>query len=44
MLYYCMKCRKNTKSKTPEVVKTKNRRIMVLSRRAVCKYKKSKYI
>ena len=30
MLSYCLKCRKNIESKNPEVVKTKNRRIMVL--------------
>ena len=24
MLSYCLKCRKNTRSKNPEVVKTKN--------------------
>ena len=32
MLSYCLKCRKNTESKNPEVVKTKNRRIMLLSK------------
>ena len=25
MLSYCLKCRKNTESKSPEVVKTKNK-------------------
>ena len=28
----CLKCRKNIESKTPKVVKTKNRRIMLLSK------------
>ena len=28
MLSYCLKYRKNTESKNPEVVKTKNQRIM----------------
>ena len=28
MLSYCLKCRKNTKSKTPKVVKTKNGRVV----------------
>ena len=32
MLSYCLKCRKNTESKNPEVVKTKNGRIMLLSK------------
>ena len=31
MLSYCLKCRKNTKSKNPKVVRTKNGRIMLLS-------------
>ena len=31
MLYYCLKCRKETESKNPKVVKTKNGRIMLLS-------------
>ena len=29
MLSYCCKCRKNTKSKTQKVVRTKNGRIML---------------
>ena len=31
MLSYCLKCRKNAKTKNPKVVKTKNGRIMHLS-------------
>ena len=31
MLSYCLKCRRDTQSKNPEVVKTKNGRIMLLS-------------
>ena len=42
MLSYCLKCRKNTESKNSKVVKTKNRRIMLLSKGAVCDSKKSK--
>ena len=30
MLPYCFKCRKNTESKNPKAVKTKNGRIMLL--------------
>ena len=44
MLSYCLKCRKNTESKNPKVVKTKNIRIMLLSKCAVCDSKKSKFI
>ena len=42
MLSYCFKCIKNTESKNPKVVKTKNGRIMVLSKCAVCDSNKSK--
>ena len=46
MLYCCLKCRKNTESKNPKVVKkTKNgRRRMLLLKCAVCNSKKSKFI
>ena len=36
--------RKNTESKNPKVIKTKNGRIMLLSKWAVCDSKKSKFI
>ena len=39
-----MKCRKNTESENPKVVKTKNRRILLLSKCAVCDSKKSEFI
>ena len=42
--YYCMKCRKNTESKNPKVAKTKNRRIMILSKCAGRDSKKTKFI
>ena len=44
MLLYFLKGRKNTESKNPKVVKTKNRRIMLLSKCAVCDSKKMKFI
>ena len=44
MLSYCLKCRKNTESKNPKVLKTKNGWIMLLSKCAVCDRKKSKFI
>ena len=43
MLSYCLKCRKNTESKNPKVARTKNERIMLLSKCAVI-IKKSKFI
>ena len=44
MLPYYFKCRKNPKSKNRKVVRTKNRRIMLLSKCAVRNSKKSKFI
>ena len=40
MLSYFLKGRKNTESKNPKVVTTKNRRTMLLSKCAVCDSKK----
>ena len=39
MLFYYLMCRKNTQSKNPKVVKTKNGRIMFLSKIEVCNSK-----
>ena len=44
MLSHCLKFRKNTKSKTPNVVKTKTGRTMLLSNTVVFDSKKSKFI
>ena len=44
MLSYYFKCRKNIESKNLKVVKTKNGRIMLLSKCAVCDSKKSNFI
>ena len=44
LLYYCLKFRKNTESKNPKVAKTKNGRIMLLSKCAVCDSKILKFI
>ena len=44
MLSNCLKCRKNTKRKNAKIVKTKNERIMLISKYAVCDSKKSKFI
>ena len=41
---YCLKCRKNTESKNPQVTKTKNGRIILLWKCAVCDGKISKLI
>ena len=44
MLLYYLKRRKNTESKTPKVARTKKRRVMLLSKFAVCDRNKSKLI
>ena len=44
MLFYFLKSRKNKESKNPNVVSTKNGRIMVLATRAVCNSNKSKFL
>ena len=44
MLSYCLKCRKNTQSKNPKVVKTNNGRIMLLSKRTMRDSNKSRVI
>ena len=44
MLLYCLNRQRNTESKNPKVARTKNGRIMLLSKCAVCHSKKSKFI
>ena len=44
VLYYYLRCRKNTGSTNPKVAKIMNGRIMLLTKCAVCDSKKSKFI
>ena len=44
MLPYCLKCKKKIESMNPKVIETKNGRIMLLSKCAVCGAKTSKFI
>ena len=44
MFSYCLKYRANTESKSFKVVRTKNGRIMILSKCEVCDSKKLKFI
>ena len=44
MLCYCLKSRKNTERKNPKAVRSKNGRIMLLSKCKVCDSKNSKFI
>ena len=43
MLFHYVKCRKNTESKNPKTVRTRNGRMMLLSNQ-VCNNKKLKFI
>ena len=36
MLTYCLVCKRNTENKEPKVVKTKNNRLMLSSKCAIC--------
>ena len=44
MFSYCLKFRKNTEIKNHKVLRTKNGRITLLTKYAVCKSKKSKFL
>ena len=44
MLSYYLKCRKNTEGVNPKLVRTKNRKIMLLSKCEICNSKKSKFV
>ena len=44
MLSYSLKCKKNTGSINPKVLKTTNGKAMILSTCAICDSKKSKFI
>ena len=41
---YCLKCKKYTKNMDPKVSSTRNSKLMILSKCAVCNSKKSKFI
>ena len=44
MKTHCLSCKKDTKNINSKVIKTKNNRKMMLSRRAICNNKKSTFI
>ena len=44
MLSYYLKCRKNTQSITPRVLKTRNGKTMILSKCAICGSRKLKFV
>ena len=41
---YCVSCTKNTENTNQKMVKTKNNRLMILSKCAICNNKKSRFI
>ena len=44
MLFYWLKCSRNSESKNPKFVRTRKRRIMLLSKCSVCNSKKLKFL
>ena len=44
MLTYCLECKENAKNIDAKMMKTKNGRLMISSKRAVCGRKKSEFI
>ena len=44
MLTYCLKCKKDTENVDSKMLKTKNGRNMLLSKRTVCGSKKSRFM
>ena len=44
MLSYCLKCKRNTESINPKILKTTNGKAIILSKCAICGSKKSKFI
>ena len=41
---YCLKCKKNTKNINPKISSSRNGKAMILSKRAICDSKKSRFI
>ena len=41
---YCLKCKEYTKNISPQVSSTSNGKLMILSKCAICRSKKSKFI
>ena len=44
MITYCLSCKKDIKNIDPKVIKTKNNRLMTLSKCSVCNNKKFRFI
>ena len=44
MLTHCLKCKRNTKNKDLKMLETKNGRLMLSSKCAICGSKKSRFM
>ena len=44
MKIYCIKCRKDTENIDPKMVRTKNSRLIMVSKCPVCGIKKSRFV
>ena len=44
MKNYCVKCGKDTENIDPKIVRTKNNRLVMQSKRSVCGIKKSRFV
>ena len=44
MLTYCLVCKENTKNIDAKMIKTKNGKLVLLSKCAVCRNKKSRFM
>ena len=44
MKTYCLKCKTNTDNIDPKMFRTKNNRLLMQSKRSVCKNKKSLFV
>ena len=44
MLIYCLKCKKNSKNKEAKMIRTKNGRLSLSSKCAVCGSKRSRFM
>ena len=44
MKNYCVKCRRDTENIDPEMVRTKNNRLIMQSKCSACRIKKSRFV
>ena len=44
MKSYCVKCKKDTENIKPKIVRTKNNRLVMLSKCSICGIKKTRFV